>query len=156
MCLMQSTPPNGNYPGCSNGYIEYKNKSGQDEVAISILAGRYHSRKIILGLSRFFSMSILECLCESDVLRTVCDSEYLQIYFSKGEILNIYNSYSLAGASLGSLVGKKLRSVTEDSEVIELKFDDLAVLTIDMKPEAFDGPEAMQLLRDGEATVIWS
>ncbi|WP_024619651.1 hypothetical protein [Pseudomonas kilonensis] len=101
-------------------------------------------------------MSILECLCESDVLRTVCESEYLQIYFSRGEILNIYNSYSLAGASLGSLVGNKLRSVTEDSEVIELKFDDLAALTIDMKPEAFNGPEAMQLLRNGEATVIWS
>lgn len=89
------------------------------------------------------------------MLRTVCNSDYLQIYFSGG-VLNIYNSYSLAGASLGSLVGKKLRSVTEDLEVIELKFDNLAVITIDMKPEAFNGPEAMQLLRDGEITVIWS
>jgi hypothetical protein len=70
--------------------------------------------------------------------------------------LNIYNTYSIAGGSIESLQGKKLIEASESLESIKLLFNDRVIITIGMTPKDFNGPEALQLLRDGFPAIVWN
>ncbi|WP_236423135.1 hypothetical protein, partial [Pseudomonas syringae] len=71
-------------------------------------------------------------------------------------ILNINNSYRIVGSTVKSLRGKKLVNVSEDEQEVELVFEGLTRIRVDMSPDGFQGPEAMQLLRPGFPMVIWN
>ncbi|WP_024695465.1 hypothetical protein [Pseudomonas syringae] len=101
-------------------------------------------------------MSVLASLVGNNI-ETVCVvHDYFQVFFVGGVILNINNSYCIIGSTVKGLQGKKLINVSESEQEIELVFEGLAKIRIDMTPDGFQGPEAMQLLRPGLPLVIWN
>ncbi|WP_116827499.1 hypothetical protein [Pseudomonas syringae] len=101
-------------------------------------------------------MSALDAILESEVHSFSMVDDYLQINFTNGSILNIYNPYIVTSGNLSELDGKKLSAVLESSSKIELNFSGFLNVSIDMRSEAYNGPEAMQLIRVDYPTVIWS
>jgi len=86
--------------------------------------------------------------------------DYLQIFFEGGAVLNVYNPFRLSGGAardggappVGASV---LASVEEEGRKIELTFSNGVVVSIDMRDEAYQGPEALELVRAGSPTVVW-
>ena len=101
-------------------------------------------------------MSVLTRLVGSNIEDVCIVHDYLQVFFAGSVILNINNSYCIIGSTVKSLQGKKLISVLESEQEIERVFEGLAKISIDMTPDGFQGPEAMQLLRPGFPLVIWN
>lgn len=84
--------------------------------------------------------------------------DYLQLAFGDQIGLSIYNEVSLTPESMRweQLVGNTVLSVAEEDSFIELTFLDGVRICIDMRPQAWHGPEALQLNRQGQPTVIWN
>lgn len=82
--------------------------------------------------------------------------DYIQIVFADGTVLNIFNSYSYDGASLFDVSNLKVIDVSELEKVVTIKLENGSVLMIDLKEEAYNGPEAMMLIREGESPVVWN
>lgn len=70
--------------------------------------------------------------------------------------MSVYNAYSIIGTTVKGLQGKELVSVSESEQEIDFVFEGLAKVRIDMSPDGFNGPEAMQLSRPGFPRVIWN
>lgn len=101
-------------------------------------------------------MSVLTSLVGSNVVSACIVHDYFQISFAEGIILNVNNSYRIVGSTVKSLRGKKLVNVSEDEQEVELVFEGLTRIRVDISPDGFQGPEAMQLLRPGFPMVIWN
>lgn len=82
--------------------------------------------------------------------------DYIQIGFDNGIILNVFNSYSYDGGVLFNITNAEVVSVTELQDYIEIKINDSGVLKVDLTDEAYQGPEALALIREGEPPVIWN
>jgi hypothetical protein len=104
-------------------------------------------------------------ICRLDVLqdRVVRSAahveDYFQLRFELGSALSIYNKMSLAGPvaeDLDAIQGKRLLIAEEYEEAVVLRFDDGSVLEVDLRDEAFNGPEAMALHVPGEPIVVWN
>ncbi|SDX52801.1 hypothetical protein SAMN05444064_1248 [Pseudomonas syringae] len=100
-------------------------------------------------------MSVLTSMIGSNVVKACIVHDYIQIFFAEDVILNINNSYHIFGSTVKGLRGKKLINVSEGEQEIELVFEGLAKIRVDMSPDGFHGPEAMELLRPGFPLVIW-
>ncbi|NAT16580.1 hypothetical protein [Pseudomonas syringae] len=100
-------------------------------------------------------MNALECVIGRRVTKACIVHDYVQVYFTGGCILNINNTYEIYGSTISLLKEKKLISVLEGEQEIELIFENLAKIRVDMSPDGFHGPEAMELLRPGFPLVIW-
>ncbi|AKT27969.1 hypothetical protein RYA05_19640 [Pseudomonas syringae pv. actinidiae] len=100
-------------------------------------------------------MNALECVIGRRVTKACIVHDYVQVYFTGGCILNINNTYEIYGSTISLLKGKELISVLEGEQEIELIFENLAKIRVDMSPDGFHGPEAMELLRPGFPLVIW-
>jgi hypothetical protein len=101
------------------------------------------------------ALNTLVGLVVTDVVRM---HDYIQIAFGDQIGLSIYNQLC-EGTELDlspSLLGKMVASVVETESFIILKFIDQTQLCIDMRPQAYRGPEALQLNRLGEPPVIWN
>jgi hypothetical protein len=72
--------------------------------------------------------------------------------------LAIYNRFELIGFASGKelLNGNIVIDVIEARDFITIRFEDNRALRIDMRDEAYTGPEAIQLCVPGEAIVIWN
>ncbi|WP_346396270.1 hypothetical protein [Pseudomonas syringae] len=101
-------------------------------------------------------MTVLTNLVGGDVVTALVIHDYFQLFFSEDIIVSVYNSYSIIGSTVKGLQGKKLLSVSESELEIELVFEGLAKVRIDMSPDGFNGPEAMQLSKPGFPRVIWN
>ncbi|MCP5013379.1 MAG: hypothetical protein GY942_25675 [Aestuariibacter sp.] len=82
--------------------------------------------------------------------------DYIQIVFADGTVLNIFNTYSYDGASLFNVSDVKVIDVDELEEIVNIKLENGGVLLIDLKEAAYNGPEAMVLIRKGESPVVWN
>ncbi|MEX5569441.1 hypothetical protein Q1J55_16655 [Pseudomonas syringae] len=100
-------------------------------------------------------MSVLASIVGSNVLTACRVHDYIQIFFAEDVILNINNSYCILGSTVEGLRGKKLIDFSESEQEIELVFEGSAKIRVDMSPNGFHGPEAMELLRPGFPLVIW-
>lgn len=101
----------------------------------------------------------LKVICGVRVVDVVMSKEGIGISFENGIILVIYNRFELEGFDLSDaslLRGNEIADVDEDSNVITIRFKNNWALRIDMRDEAYTGPEAMQLRIPGEPIVIWS
>ncbi|MFA6094294.1 MAG: hypothetical protein WC757_00155 [Candidatus Paceibacterota bacterium] len=81
------------------------------------------------------------------------------ISFENRISLAIYNRYELVGFVLGDiqrLIGNIVTYVDEGVDTITIRFENNWALRIDMRDEAYMGPEAMQLRVPGEPIVIWN
>lgn len=84
--------------------------------------------------------------------------DYAQIAFGADFGLSIYNDFSISPDifKIFDLDGRRLNTVSQQKESINLIFSEGLELKIDMRDCAFNGPEALQLNIRGEPTVIWS
>lgn len=100
----------------------------------------------------------LSVICGLKVLDAVSDEEGAGIDFEKGINLVIYNTYELLGFPVNDvqhLIGKIVTHVDDGEETVTIKFENNIVLRVDMRDEAYIGPEAMELCVPGEPDVIW-
>ncbi len=84
--------------------------------------------------------------------------DYVQLAFGREIGISIYNEMDISPKSVGvgALIGKLVLAVTERADAIEIKFADGTLLKIDLHPQAYRGPEALQLNRAGYPPVIWN
>lgn len=81
------------------------------------------------------------------------------IELENGAQVAFYNLFEINAKqplSAEDLVGRTVIDVKESESSIEIVFEGDLSITVDMKDEAFTGPEAIQLLVPGESIVIWN
>lgn len=79
--------------------------------------------------------------------------------FEGGISLSIYNRFEVAGITLSdahTLIGKAVTDVEVGECAITIRFEHRFAIQIDMREDAYTGPEAMQLRVPGEPIVIWN
>jgi len=82
--------------------------------------------------------------------------DYIQIIFSDGTTLSIFNNHSCDGGSVHAFEGKKVKSVEEVDNKVTITFEGDDCLSIGMGDDDYNGPEAMVLKREGESPVVWN
>jgi len=101
--------------------------------------------------------SKLEVLVGLSVTGVLKIHDYVQLCFEKDITLNIYNDYRLEnGADIISLKDAKVKKIEEERDELILYLSEAKHLHIDLRDEAYNGPEALQLNVPGEPTVIWN
>jgi hypothetical protein len=81
--------------------------------------------------------------------------DYLQVIFSDGTILNVYNSFRYDGDSVYDIVGTTLENVLVTDEEAVFLFKGNGRLVVGLRADDYNGPEAMEFARRGEPTIIW-
>ena len=101
-------------------------------------------------------------------LRSICGLKIVDVDLSPGDAglafedgatLAIYNAFQVSGFSPGTskkLIGKSIKAISEDESKIVLTFEGQKSITIDMRDEAYWGPEAIQLCRPDQPIVVWN
>ena len=82
--------------------------------------------------------------------------DYIQLVFSDGTTLSIFNNNHYDGGSVLIVEGKKVVSVEEGDSKVVLTLDDGSCLSIGLSDDDYNGPEAIVLRRVGEFPVVWS
>lgn len=80
------------------------------------------------------------------------------VNFEDGTSLCIYNRFDLLGFGLEEasiLIGSTVTEATESESSAVIRFGDRAI-QVDLRDEAYEGPEAMQLLVPGKPIVVWN
>lgn len=103
--------------------------------------------------------SKLSGLCGLKIADAVLTESEVGIGFENGVSLAIYNSYELDGFVLTDaqrLIGNIVTHVDEGADTTTIRFENNWALRVNMRDEAYTGPEAMQLRVPGKPTVIWN
>ena len=82
--------------------------------------------------------------------------DYIQIVFSDGANLSIFNNYVYNGGSVLGIEGKTVRSVEESGNSVIILFDSGESLFIGLDDDDYNGPEAMVLRQEGKSPVVWN
>ena len=82
--------------------------------------------------------------------------DYLQLVFSDGTILNVFNKYQYEGENILSIKGKKMNSIKETDQSVLFSFSDGSHLIVGLRDEDYSGPEAMELIRHNEPPIVWN
>ena len=84
--------------------------------------------------------------------------DYVQLAFGDEIGLSIYNPIAITPQSISvdKLIGRIVVSASESADAIELAFSDGVFIKVDMREQAYQGPEALQLDRKGLPIVIWN
>ena len=82
--------------------------------------------------------------------------DYLQLYLSDGTIVTIYNNYSFKKKSGELFEKKKIVSVSETKDSIDFTIENVGNIIVSLNDEAFNGPEALELSKKNQPTIIWS
>ena len=101
-------------------------------------------------------MHVFERLVGQDVIEVQATERELALRFSDRSWLTIWNAYDIGDGTAASLLGRVLLKFDSAGGQEVLSFAGGAVLTVDLRDEAWTGPEAMMLTRDGLPTVIWN
>jgi hypothetical protein len=82
--------------------------------------------------------------------------DYLQLILDDAG-LRINNGYTIsAGKEPGELQNLVLQDASQNASQVVLTFEDGITVTVSLLPEAYHGPEAMVLNREGQPTVVWN
>lgn len=82
--------------------------------------------------------------------------DYIQIVFSDGTTLNIFNNHVVDGGSVLSIKGKKVESVEESGSSVVIVFEGGESLSISLNDDDYNGPEAMELWQEGKSPIVWN
>lgn len=82
--------------------------------------------------------------------------DYIQIVFSDGMTLSIFNNYVYDDGSVLGIEGKEVKSVEESGDGILIILDDGRSISIGLKDDDYNGPEAMVLRQEGKSLVVWN
>lgn len=98
------------------------------------------------------------CLTSHEIVE-----DYEQLIFEDGAaILSIYNPYEVlgpepeSGQTISRVMGRRLLGVTTRPTLVELSFEEYWSVNVDIRDEAFTGPEAMVLHQPGKSPVVWT
>ena len=100
--------------------------------------------------------SKLTCLISLVLQEVRLIEDYLQLFFTDGTILNVYNVYEYDGQSVTSLEAQEVITASENDQEAVLSFSNGSRLVIGLKDDDYIGPEAMELIRKGEDPVVWN
>lgn len=103
--------------------------------------------------------SKLSVICGLKVADAVFAEGDAGINFENGISLAIYNRYELVGfvsSDVQYLLGINVTDVDVGADALTIRFENNWALRVDMRDEAYTGPEAMQLRVPGEPIVIWN
>ena len=83
--------------------------------------------------------------------------DYLQIWFSNGALLNVYNAFDLLGTGglVSSLVQGVIQQIKTDDCSLMLSLVDGRALRIGLLDADFRGPEAMEYIGVDGVRVVW-
>lgn len=81
--------------------------------------------------------------------------DYIQVIFSDGTALSIFNNHSYDDGSIHTVEGKKVKSVEEVDNKVIITFEDDDCFSIGMTDDDYNGPEAMVLRREDGPPVVW-
>ena len=82
---------------------------------------------------------------------------YIQFEFGKDIGLTIYNDCAITPAvPVSSLHGKCATQIAERQDQVCIVFDGAVALTVDLRPQAWRGPEAMELWRSEHPLIVWN
>jgi hypothetical protein len=100
----------------------------------------------------------LDSLVGLEITKVAEVHDYVQIQFGDQTSISIYNRMQIFPQStkFGELVGKSVISTTEGKEHVELVLTGDNRIRIDMRDEAYRGPEALVLVRNGLPAVVWN
>ena len=82
--------------------------------------------------------------------------DYIQVVFSDGTTLSIFNNYVCDAGSILSIEGKTVRSVEESDSSVVIYFEGGKSLSIGLNDDDYNGPEAMVLRQEGKSPVVWN
>jgi hypothetical protein len=81
----------------------------------------------------------------------------LQLIFGELAGIRVMNDYSLTGVrEISNLTGLELTHVHQDNSKVVLSFEGDVKMVISLLPDAYKGPEAIVLNREGLPTVVWN
>ena len=81
--------------------------------------------------------------------------------FEGGGVLAIFNPCvlrcpdGLPSEDFERMEGALLAAAEENSQSLNLEFDGARLISVDMRPEAYEGPEAMLLRLPGDILIVW-
>ncbi|MCY1304693.1 hypothetical protein D9M70_544560 [compost metagenome] len=105
------------------------------------------------------SESILQTISSLKVSEATFTTGAAEISFENGATLVIYNRFTLTGispAEAKSLIGKTVSHIDDSPQAISIEFEKRIIIKIDMRDNAYTGPEAMELSVPGEPVAIWN
>lgn len=105
------------------------------------------------------TISKLQAICGLKITDISLDISDAGISFENGASLAIYNPYILTGSiqvDAQLFIGATILHVKESAQAIIIELDNNATIKVDMRDEAYTGPEAMQLLTPEKPITIWN
>lgn len=99
------------------------------------------------------SLQILTGLSISKIKKV---HDYIQVIFYGGTTLNIFNNHDYDRGSALAVRDKKVKSVERTGSTIVITLDDGSCLSIGMDNDDYNGPEAIELSREGKPPVVWN
>lgn len=103
-------------------------------------------------------ISLIKSL-EGKVVRDVnYIDQTLILYLEEDIILSIHNNFSsnLEDFQFQNLFNRKLLFISEVEKQLNIKFDNNLWISVDLRDESYNGPEAIELLIPGEPIIIWN
>ena len=82
--------------------------------------------------------------------------DYVQITFSDGSILSIFNNYYYDGNTVFDLKGKEIKSIENLDNGINIIFENNESFMIGISDDDYNGPEAMTLKKEGQTPIVWN
>lgn len=104
------------------------------------------------------SVSILDGLLGQNLILVRKVHDYVQLQFGNGDLLNVFNEFSIeggCGSELVDLMGLNVNAVTIAHDEVCLKLGK-AVLRVSLREEAFSGPEAVEYIPATGSRIVWS
>jgi hypothetical protein len=81
--------------------------------------------------------------------------DYVQLFFTDGAILNIFNPYSIIGVRDPKIVGYGITAVKQDQEAITLFLLPEGSIKVSRLDSDYRGPEAMEYIGKDGRSVVW-
>jgi len=82
--------------------------------------------------------------------------DYVQIIFSDGTTLTIFNNFVFDFGRRSVIEGVEIKSVDESATALTIFFESEASLSIGLNADDYNGPEAMVLRREDTPAVVWN
>lgn len=102
--------------------------------------------------------NVLHELEGKKIQNAVVVQDYLQLVFTDGETLNIFNNFKIVGCledNCLKLVGCEISSVHDSSETIDIVCLDGKKIHVGMTDSDFNGPEALELIKVDGKRIVW-
>ncbi|MEL4238235.1 hypothetical protein [Shewanella xiamenensis] len=101
-------------------------------------------------------MNFLQILAGLIISRIEEIHDYIQIVFSDGTTLSIFNNYVYDGGSKLDIEGMQVKSIEESNDSALIVFASGRSITVGLTDDDYNGPEAMVLSQNGKSPIVWN